>query len=153
MLPKGYRPRGQAACGRARCAAFSCCSPPATFRSPPEPPKGVKDLSIQLLVLQLSVKALTVAVLPRTSWLDIQRAPTFASHSLNSFATNSGPLTERMFSAIPRNSITSARASISSYLPNLLATRMARFYRVYSSIIVNIRSVLPSCVIHALPVA
>jgi hypothetical protein len=29
---------------------------------------------------------------------------------------------------------------------------MARFYRVYSSIIVNIRSVLPSCVIHALPV-
>jgi hypothetical protein len=30
---------------------------------------------------------------------------------------------------------------------------MARFYRVYSSIIVNIRSVLPSCVIHALPVS
>jgi hypothetical protein len=29
---------------------------------------------------------------------------------------------------------------------------MARFYRVYSSIIVNIRSVLSSCVIHALPV-
>jgi hypothetical protein len=29
---------------------------------------------------------------------------------------------------------------------------MARFYRGYSSIIVNIRSVLPSCVIHALPV-
>jgi hypothetical protein len=57
-----------------------------------------------------------------------------------------------MFSAIPRNSITSARASISSYPPSLLATRMARFYRVNSSIIVNIRSVLPSCVIHALPV-
>lgn len=31
--------------------------------------KRVKDLSIQLLVPQLSVKALTVAVLPRTSWL------------------------------------------------------------------------------------
>ena len=57
-----------------------------------------------------------------------------------------------MFSAIPRNSITSARASITSYPSNHLATRMARFYRVYSSIIVNIRSVLPSCVIHALPV-
>src|ERR1700730_15134159 len=42
-----------------------------------------------------------------------------------------------MFSAIPRNSITFARASISSCLPSLLATRMARFYRVYSSIIVN----------------
>ena len=57
-----------------------------------------------------------------------------------------------MFSAIPRNNISSARASISSYPPSLLATRMARFYRVYSSIIVNIRSVLPSCGIHALPV-
>jgi hypothetical protein len=58
---------------RALCAAFSCCSPPVTFPSPPEPPKGVKDLSIQLLVLHFPVKALTVAVLPRTSWLDTER--------------------------------------------------------------------------------
>src|ERR1700684_646289 len=73
--------------------------------------------------------------------------PTLASHSLSSFATNSGPLSERMFSGIPRNSITSASASITSYLPSLLATRIARHSRVYSSISVNIRNILPSCVI------
>jgi hypothetical protein len=50
--------------------------------------------------------------------------PTFASRCLSSCATNSRPLSERMFSGILRNSITSARASITSYLPSLLATRM-----------------------------
>src|SRR5271155_1400802 len=60
--------------------------------------------------------------------------PTLPSHALSSLATNSGPLSERMCSGIPRNSITSARASITSYLPSLLATRIARPSRVYSSI-------------------
>jgi hypothetical protein len=50
----------------------------------------------------------------------------FANHFRSSCATNSAPLSERMFSGIPRNSITSASVSITSYLPNLLATRIAR---------------------------
>ena len=41
----------------------------------------------------------------------------------------------------------SASGSITSYLPSLLATRIAMHSRVYSSISVNIGRVLPSCVI------
>jgi two-component system cell cycle sensor histidine kinase/response regulator CckA len=51
--------------------------------------------------------------------------PSFASQPRNSFATNSGPLSERMYSGIPRYSITSANASITSYLPSLRATRIS----------------------------
>ena len=41
----------------------------------------------------------------------------------------------------------SASAVITSYFPSLLATPIAKHSRVYSSISVSIRSVLPSCVI------
>ena len=67
--------------------------------------------------------------------------PTFASHFRSSSATNSGPSSERMFSGTPRNSITSASASITSNLPSLLATRIAKHSRAYSSISVSIRIV------------
>src|SRR5579863_1817680 len=68
--------------------------------------------------------------------------PTFASHFRSSSATNSGPLFERMFSGIPRYSITSASALITSYLPSFLATQIASQFDVYSSISVSMRSVL-----------
>src|SRR5579885_2564220 len=38
LLPKGYRPGGQAACNRGRCAVVWCCSVLATFRSRLAPP-------------------------------------------------------------------------------------------------------------------
>jgi hypothetical protein len=46
--------------------------------------------------------------------------PTFANHFRSSSTTNSGPLSERMFSGIPRYSVTSASASITSYLSSFL---------------------------------
>jgi len=40
--------------------------------------------------------------------------PMFANHVRSSLATNSGPLSERMFSGLPRPNITSVSASITS---------------------------------------
>jgi len=72
--------------------------------------------------------------------------PRLANHFRNSRATNSGPLSERKYSGIPRTTITSASVSITSLLPSLRATRIARHSRVYSSISVSSRRLLPSCV-------
>jgi hypothetical protein len=73
--------------------------------------------------------------------------PTFPNHSRNAFAMNSGTLSERMCSGIPRINITSANASITCMLPNRRATRNAKHSRVYSSISTRMRSARPSCVI------
>src|SRR5215470_13711884 len=59
--------------------------------------------------------------------------PTRASHCRSSLATNSGPLSERMCSGTPRCFITSAKLSITSYLPKRRATRIARHSRLNSS--------------------
>jgi len=59
---------------------------------------------------------------------------------------NSGPLSERKYSAIPRPTISSASVSITSSLPSLRATRIGRHSPVNSSIGVSSRKVLPSCV-------
>ena len=68
----------------------------------------------------------------------------YASHWRNFWAMNSGPLSERMCSGIPRHSITSDNVSITSELPILRSTRIARHSRVYSSSSVSNRSVRPS---------
>jgi hypothetical protein len=59
--------------------------------------------------------------------------PTRPSHFRNSLATNSDPLSERICSGIPRHSITSASASITSYFPNLLARRIAGHSGLFSN--------------------
>ena len=63
---------------------------------------GVKNLSVQAFIPQLPVEAFAVAVLPRTSRLDViaSPCPTFCQliAAPSSFATNSVPLSERMFS-------------------------------------------------------
>ena len=69
--------------------------------------------------------------------------PKVSSHCRSSLAMNAGPLSERMYSGIP---FTSASVSSTSALPRRRATRIARHSRVYSSISVSSRSVLPSCV-------
>src|SRR5258707_904573 len=51
--------------------------------------------------------------------------PTLPNHLRNSFATNSRPSSERICSGNPLSNITSARASITSYLPSLLTTRIS----------------------------
>jgi hypothetical protein len=73
--------------------------------------------------------------------------PTLPSHFRNSSAMNSGPLSERMCSGIPRSNITSAKVSITCKLPKRRATRNAKHSLVYSSITTRIRSARPSCVI------
>jgi hypothetical protein len=73
FAPQGLQAAGQAGCSRALCATFLCCRVhPPLFDHHLSLLKRVKDLSIQLLLPQLSVKALTVAALPRTSWLAIR---------------------------------------------------------------------------------
>ena len=59
---------------------------------------------------------------------------------------NSGPLSERTWSGVPRVTMTSASTSITSSLPSRRATRIARHSRVYSSMSVSRRTVRPSCV-------
>src|SRR6266404_32263 len=95
----------------------------------------IKDLSVQALIPEFSVEAFAVAVLPGTSRLNVQRppVPSSPSHCLTSFATNSGTLSERRCSGTPRESITSASASITSYLPSLLANSLASSVHSYSA--------------------
>src|SRR5262252_3842752 len=69
--------------------------------------------------------------------------PTRASHCRSSLATNSGPLSERMCSGTPRCFITSAKLSITSYLPKRRATRIARHSRLNSSSKVSRRRLRP----------
>jgi hypothetical protein len=103
-----------------------------------------------------SGKALNGSLLPRfVRWLRVMGY----AKSTNRFYISSIRLLFEYLDELPatqvthleirdaRNSATSARASITSYLPSFLATRMARLSRVYSSISVSIRSDLPSCVI------
>src|SRR5262249_55130870 len=70
--------------------------------------------------------------------------PTRASHCRSSLATNSGPLSERRCSGTPRCFITSAKLSITSYLPKRRATRIARHSRLNSSSKVSRRRLRPS---------
>src|SRR5450755_446770 len=108
----------------------------------------VEDLAVQELIAQLPVETLTVAVLPWTPRFDVQRPGAhFPSHFRNSSAINSGPLSERICSGIPRTNITSASVSITRKLPKRRATRNAKHSRVYSSITTKMRSARPSCVI------
>ena len=72
---RGYRPRGQAACSRARCVATSCCTGPTTFRSRSVLLQRIKDLSVQAFVPQLSIEAFAVSVLPGTARFDRQAFP------------------------------------------------------------------------------
>ena len=56
----------------------------------------VEDLAVEELISEFRVKALSVAVLPRRTGLDVQRlCSCLASHFRRSLATNSGPLSER----------------------------------------------------------
>ena len=73
--------------------------------------------------------------------------PSFASHWRSCWAMNSGPLSERRCSGMPFHSITSDNVSMTSWVPILRSTRIARHSRVYSSISVNNRNVFPSCVL------
>src|ERR1700757_29386 len=74
----------------------------------------VEEFSVEELIAQLAVERFAVAVLPRRAGFDVQCfcASISASHLRRSFATNSGPLSERRCSGIPRITITSARAPI-----------------------------------------
>src|SRR5512137_926720 len=93
----------------------------------------IENLSIQAFVPQLSVETFTVPVFPGTSRFNVQRPGAQLRQPLPQLLGHEpGPLSERMFSGIPRNSITSANTSITSYLPSLLATRIAKHSRVYS---------------------
>ena len=133
-LPRGYRLRGQVACSRARCAAASCCNPPAISQSLNHHLRllqRIENLPIQALIPQLPVEAFTVAVFPRTPRLDVQRSDAYFRQ----------PLPQLLRDELR------ASASITSYRPSLLATRIARHSRVNSSISVSMRMVLPSCVL------
>src|SRR6516225_11069210 len=44
--------------------------------------QGVEDLALQAFILQLAVEAFTVPILPRASWLDIQRLSSYCRQPL-----------------------------------------------------------------------
>jgi hypothetical protein len=67
-------------------------------------------------------------------------------HFRRSFATNSGPLSERICSGTPFITITSASDSITFALLHRRSGRTNGLSRVCSSIRFNMRTVLPSCV-------
>ena len=111
-----------AACSRVPSAAASCCTPPPLFdhhlrllqRIKISPFKHSSAVSVEALAIPVSQgfpgSMYSVPVL------------NLASRSLSSFATNSGPLSERIYSGIPRNNITSTSASITpssqAFLPH-----------------------------------
>jgi hypothetical protein len=62
----------------------------------------MEDLSIEEFVPQPHIKAFTVSVFPRTARFDISSfCPTAEIQSLTDFATNSGPLSDLMYSGNP----------------------------------------------------
>ena len=72
--------------------------------------------------------------------------PASASHWRRSLATNSGPLSERICSGTPFQTMTSARAPMTFVLDQQRSARISRHSRVCSSIRFRRRTLLPSCV-------
>src|ERR687897_861847 len=71
-------------------------------------------------------------------------APTAAIHACTALATNSGPLSERMWPGTPRTMKRSDSTSMTSVEPSLRATRIARHSWVNSSITFSMRYFRPS---------
>ena len=111
----------------------------------------VKDLSVQELISELRIEALAVAVLPGTSGFDIERLCTSIRKPFSQvFATNSGPLSDRICSGRPFITMTSASASITLALLQRRSGRTSKLSLVGSSIRFNIRTVLDR--VHGKPV-
>jgi hypothetical protein len=99
MVPGVYGPPAPSAAG-------TCCIPPAASRSRSALPTFVRieDFSNQALVSHLSIKTHAVRVLPCTPWFDVQfPIPTLPSRFRSALPTNSGPLSDRIFSGISHN--------------------------------------------------
>ena len=135
--PEGYRPPGQAAYSRVPSAV-------ATRHRSITICASFNDLSIQAFIPQLCVEALTVAVLPGTPWLDIENSSAQFPEPVPQFLGDElGPVVRTDVLGLP----TSANTSMTSALPNRLATRIARHSRVYSSSSTSNRRARPSWVI------
>jgi hypothetical protein len=102
--------------------------------------QGVEDLSVRKFVPQFRVEAFAVAVLPWSPELDIERGCTDTYQPFrNSVATNSGPLSKRIYPRMPCSIMASASTSITLALLILRRTWIARHSRVYSSIKLSLR--------------
>ena len=136
-------------------AVSGCCIPPAIAQSRSGPPATSRRSPAVTSFIRHSSRnfPLKLSQYPFSHGLPGSMynvpVPRFPSHWRNFWATNSGPLSDRMCSGIPRHSITSDNVSarITSRLPILRSTRIAKHSRVYSSSSVSNRSVLPSCVL------
>ena len=100
--------------------AFRCCTALDISRSPSALLKGIEIYLFRHSSRNFRSQALTVAALPRTTRLDVQRfVPTFANPCRSSSAKDWATSCERVFSGIPQNSITSANASITYVFCNV----------------------------------
>lgn len=77
----------------------------------------VEDLTVEQFIAQLAVETFAIEILPGTARLD-ESAPgsTVAIQSRGASATNSGPLSERMYAGTPRETNGSQSASMTSWL-------------------------------------
>ena len=105
-----------------------------------------ESFAIREFVPELRVQALTVAILPWTTRLDIERLDADPAESRTFLATNSGPLSERMCSGGPCVTKRSARHWSTSWDLSRLATTIARHRRVNSSSTTSMRKARPSWV-------
>lgn len=104
-------------------------------------PERVEEFSVEQFVPQLPIEALDVAVLPRASWLDVQRLHRHPAepYCRTALAVNSGPLSDWMSSDTPRWTKSAASRWSTSSARSWRATFIATHSRVYSSTIVSSR--------------
>ena len=74
LLPRGYRPRGRRPVAERAKRPFRVVFHSPFFDHDLRLLQGIKNLSVQALIPQLPVEAFAIAVLPRTSSLDVQRS-------------------------------------------------------------------------------
>ena len=109
--------------------------------------QGEEDLAVEQFVAQLAIEALAVAILPGAAGLDVEglRADPCEplAHDLGG-ELRAVVRTHMVWHAtVDKRSLRRKRTSSA---PSRRPTSIARHSRVYSSITVNMRSGLPSCV-------
>src|SRR3954452_20741049 len=107
----------------------------------------VEDLAVEQLVAQTRVEAFDEAVLPWAARRDVGGLRADGTDPLlHRFATNSGPLSERICSGTPRRMNRSDSTSMTSIDLSRRDTRMARHSWVNSSMRLSRRNLRPSWV-------
>ena len=85
------------------------------------------------------VESLDIGVLRGLARLDVLKGNALGfTHSARAWAMNSGPLSKRMDSGVPRTSTNSSKARMTRAAGKLVSISMRRPSRLYSSITLNV---------------